>query len=56
MISDRVKIKVNHMNYDRLSKLAYWLIDRYWQEKEPELVHYITTYHYHLEEGMAGIL
>ena len=56
MISDRVKIRINYMNYGRLSKLAYWLINRYWQKKESELAHYIITYHYHLEEGMAGIL
>ena len=56
MISDRVKIRINYMKYDRLSKLAYWLINRYWQKKESELAHYIITYHYHLEEGMAGML
>lgn len=56
MISDRVKIKVNYMNYGKLSKLACWLIKRYWQKKEPELAHYIMTLHYHLEEGMAGLL
>lgn len=56
MISDEIKRKVNYMNYGRLSKLVYWLINRYWQKKEPELVQYITTRHYHLEEGMAGSL
>lgn len=56
MISDRVKIKVNYMNYYKLSKLAYWLINRYWQKKEPELAQYIITRHYHWEEGRAGIL
>lgn len=56
IISDRVKIRINYMNYDRLSKLAYWLINRYWQKKEPELAQYIITHHYHLEEGMAGML
>ena len=56
MISDRVKIRINYMKYDRLSKLAYWLINRYWQKKESELAHYIITHHYYLEEGMAWVL
>lgn len=56
MISDRVKIKVNYMNYDRLDKLANWLINRYWQKKEPALAQYIIARHYYWEEGMAGML
>lgn len=56
MIDDRVKIKINYMNYYRLDKLANWLINRYWQKKEPELAQYIITHHYHSEEGMAGML
>lgn len=56
MISKELKIKINYMNYHRLSKLSYWLINRYWQKKTPELAHYIIVRHYHLEEGMAGLL
>ena len=56
MISDKVRRKVNYMNYYRLDKLANWLINRYWQKKTPELAHYIIVRHYHLEEGKAGLL
>ena len=56
MISDKVQRKVNYMNYYRLDKLANWLINRYWQKETPELAHYIIVYHYHLEEGKAGLL
>ena len=56
MISEDVKRKVNYMNYYRLHKLANWLINRYWKKKTPELAQYIIILHYHLEEGMAGVL
>ena len=56
MISDKVQRKVNYMNYYRLERLANWLINRYWQKETPELAHYIIVYHYHLEEGRAGVL
>lgn len=44
------------MNYSKLSDLTQWLIHRYWQKEAPELAHYIIVYHYHLEEGRAGLL
>lgn len=56
MISQDVKRKVNYMDYYSLDKLANWLINRYWQKEEPELVHYIMVRHYLLEEGSTGLL
>ena len=55
-IKKKTKEKINYMNYFRLEKLANWLTNRYWQKETPELAHYIMVYHYHLEEGMAGLL
>ena len=56
MISDKLRKKVKHMNYNRLRRLANWLTNRYWQKKIPELAHYIIVHHYHLEEERAGLL
>lgn len=56
MISNKLQIKVNHMNYNRLERLANWLTNRYLQKETPELAHYIIVHHYHLEEGRAGLL
>ena len=56
MISDKVTRKIHYMNYYRLEKLANWLTNRYWKKEKPEIAHYIIVYHYHLEEGMAGLL
>ena len=55
-MNEKIKKKINYMNYYKLEKLANWLTNRYWQKKTPELAHYIMVYHYHLEEGRSGLL
>ena len=55
-MNEKIKKKINCMNYNRLERLANWLTNRYWQKETPELAHYIMVHHYHLEEGRAGLL
>ena len=55
-MNEKIKEKINYMNYFRLEKLANWLTNRYWQKRMPELAHYIIVRHYHLEEARAGLL
>ena len=55
-MNEKIKKKINCMNYYKLEKLANWLTNRYWQKETPELAHYIMVHHYHLEEGRAGLL
>ena len=59
-VSDNVQRRINFLNYNHLEKLANWCWKRYAKcngfVKMPPIAHYITTRHYHLEEGRAGLL
>ena len=56
MISNKLQIKVNHIKYHRLERLAKWLTNKKKKKETPELAHYIIVHHYHLQEGRAGLL
>lgn len=56
MIKDEIVRKVYHMDYSRLTRLANWLTNRYWQKDTPELAHLIMVHQYHQEEARAGLL
>ena len=55
-MNEKIKKKINFMNYYKLEKIANWLTNRYWQKRMPEIAHYIVVRHYHLEEARAGLL
>jgi hypothetical protein len=59
-VSDKVQRRINYLNYYHLEKLANWCWKRYAKGngfvKMPPIAHYITSLHYHLEEGRAGLL
>lgn len=60
MISIEVKRRINYLDYSHLEKLADWCWKRYAKGdgsvKMPPIAHYITSRHYRLEEGRAGLL
>lgn len=56
MLSKKVQIKINHLSYNRLEKLANWCWKRYWRKDMPPIARYITRQHYFWEEYKAGLL
>ena len=56
MISDKVQLKINCMNYQKLEKISNWCWKRYQNAKFPPIARYITKLHYWQEEGRAGLL
>ena len=55
-MNEKIKKKINCMNYNKLEKLANWLTNRYWKKRMPEIAYYIVVRYYHLEEAKAGLL